>query len=216
VAVSADLGVDDATVADAYLNLALPFILQGSGGHEAIHASAVVGRTGVSLFCGASGAGKSTIASAFSRRGLDQWADDVVVLTASQNDRFESVPLPFQVNVREPAASHLSNPTDRTAPTVGSQSVVARSPREPLRTIFLLRPDAARESPAFERLGAARALAFLLPNTFRFRPATPEQRRQTIDAYLRLVTAVPVWRVSYPQDLAQLPALLDRLQERMG
>lgn len=62
---------------DAFERSVLPMALQALGG-EALHASGVLGPSGLVALCGDSGTGKSTLACALNAYGYLFWADDAV------------------------------------------------------------------------------------------------------------------------------------------
>src|SRR5262245_30870587 len=66
--------IDEADLRAFFQRIVEPLVLQAIG-WEALHASAVVGATGVAAFCGDRQAGKSTIAYSLARRGHRQFAD---------------------------------------------------------------------------------------------------------------------------------------------
>src|SRR5438045_2629057 len=88
---------DPDLIRDAFERNVLPMAIQALGG-EALHASGVVGSSGVVAFCGESGTGKSTLACALSARGYRLWADDAVAFEPGDGG-LVAVPLPFQLRL---------------------------------------------------------------------------------------------------------------------
>ncbi len=81
----------------------------------------------------------------------------------------------------------------------------------PIEALFLLAPEAAAE-PALVPLTASEALLALLPNAHRFRGQPAERERRMLEAYLALVSEVPVYRVVYEQDFARFDEVLDAVE----
>ena len=84
-------------VEDTYSRSVLPFVLQ-TRGWQVIHASGVQCPTGIAVFCGVSGVGKSTLQFGLTQRGYPPWADDAV---AFMPDAYisQSLRLPFRVRL---------------------------------------------------------------------------------------------------------------------
>jgi hypothetical protein len=100
-------GAEPRDVGRVFLRAVLPAAHQRLG-WQALHASAVLTRRGVVLFCALSGHGKSTLAYAFRQRGHTQWADDSVVLRATP-DGAEALALPFDFSLR-PESTRFFHP----------------------------------------------------------------------------------------------------------
>jgi hypothetical protein len=66
---------------------------------------------------------------------------------------------------------------------------------------------------SIERLAPPDAIVALLPNAYRFRPATAERERQMVASYLELVAHVPVLRLRYAKDWARFDRLLDTIHD---
>ena len=203
---------DSSVILDSFFDTALPFAVQATRDVEVMHGSAVIVAPGgmVAAFCGPTEVGKSTVAYGLALRGHGLWADDSVAFEAADG-LLRSFALPFSPKLREASSSHFGVAGDREAfPSFEGRSA-------PLGWVFLLEPvDAGAAGAAIcERLPPAAALAALLPNAFRFRPAGTERRRQTLARYLELVASVPVWEIRYRRDINRLPELLDLLEERM-
>jgi hypothetical protein len=194
-------GADPGAVLDSFFDTALPFAVQATRDVEVVHGSGVIVAPGgmVAAFCGRTEVGKSTVAYGLALRGHGLWADDAVAFKAADG-LLRTFALPFSPKLREASAAHFGAAGD------GEELPSFEGRSAPLGWVFLLEPVDA---------DAAEALAALLPNAFRFRPAATERRRQTLVTYLELVASVPVWKVRYPHDIDRLPELLDLLEERM-
>jgi hypothetical protein len=206
-----DPGTEWTSVVDAYLGTALPMAAQTVLGCEALHASAVVVPAGVVAFCGLTEVGKSTFAYGLAARGHRQWGDDAVIFASSAGRRPVSIQLPFAVNLRPASADYFGHPPPpRVVDLDGHEWRTA-----PLAAMFLPRPLPSNGSEPVADVApipAAAAIRELLPHAFRFRPETPDRRRQMIRNYLDLVARVPVFAVTYTQEFAAFAKLLDRVE----
>lgn len=199
-------GIERRAVARAFRHSALPLVLHALG-REALHASGVLMREGVVAFCGASGSGKSTLAYALHRRGVSQWADDVVALDVS-DARVAAIPMPFEVRLRPASASAFG---------LGQRFVeIAAEPgptREPLAAIFVLtRVEDAAVALGSSRLHPAAALAALLPHAFCFTLRDRERKRLMLQRYLVLVREIPVWELRVGGAIEELDVVLDAVE----
>ncbi len=204
-------GVSQAEATAAFERLLQPVVLQALG-WQALHASAVGGRSGVLVFCGRKGCGKSTLSRAFRFVGFEQLADDAVVLRIGA-PRVEVVPLPFVSRLREPSQRFFA---DRPEPTFG--------PPHPLdcrlRAVFVLRQEPrllqrARLAP----LTGARAFEGLLTHAHCFDETDPRQTRRLVEDYLAMADRVAVFSLTYrPRygDLSKLVDLIGRTARELG
>jgi hypothetical protein len=188
-------------VVDAFERSVLPMALQALGG-EALHASGVLGPSGVVALCGDSGAGKSTLACALSTRGHPLWADDAVAFDVAK-DGVVAVPLPFRMRLRPDSAAVL-----------GDGRVAAPQERPPaaLAAAVILRSDGARPV-SVARLEGGEAFRAALEQGYCYKPSDTERRNVMVDAYLELVAQVPVIDVRFQPEWEHLDVLVDALEE---
>jgi hypothetical protein len=175
-------------VGDAFERSVLPMALQALGG-EALHASGVLGSSGVVALCGESGTGKSTLASALAERGHALWADDAVAFEIADVG-VVTVPLPFRINGRHQSPK-------RTAAPLAAAVILQRD----------VSPVSARRLEGGEAFGAA------LEHGYCYKPSKTERMRGMVSAYLELVARVPVIEVRFEPAWGQLDVLLDALEE---
>jgi hypothetical protein len=175
-------------VLDGYYGTALPLFAQAVLGYEVMHASAILVDGGAVAFCAETGVGKSTIASALSRRGFPLWADDAVAVVGGGSPA--SVFLPFMTE-------------GQTISAVDGWSEV------PLTAVCLLERASRR---AILRPSPSDAVTALLSHAYRFAPQPAERRRKMAQTYLDVVAEVPILLVRFPLNRDQLPALLARIE----
>lgn len=205
--------VPDDDVADLWRRsvLAHQLVLQG---HEALHASAVLGPRGVVAFCGRSGVGKSTLAHALTTRGFTQFADDVVVLRIETSEgRASALPLPYRVRLRDDdAPSEVVTPPDaydgeahwRSAPPMQAVAILERTSN----------PDAPNASIA--HVEGSAALLAVLEHAHAFDPGDAARRRTMTQALLALVAGTPVLRIQFRPGPDALPDLLDAVAQTVA
>lgn len=204
--------VADDTVTEGYYRVALPLALQAAG-YEVLHASGVQDSSGVHVFCGASGAGKSTVAYALGRRGFQVWADDAVTFTVRRG-RILAVPLPFALRLRNGVARFFEEPGAVSHSMDHKTEVSRRHGGEPLpiASVSLLERSATL---SLTRLTASQALPSVLYHSFYFSLADEVTRRRMAAQFLDLVASVPIFRVSPWSDFSGIDRVLDELEAHL-
>lgn len=157
----------------------------GSRNAPRLHASAVCGPGGVVGFCAASGVGKSTLAAALVRPGIELWSDDA---------------LAFEIRDGRPYALP-EEPGGRPIP------LVALCRLERAREM----PD----DPEPVRLPAAAAFPELLAYAVAVDPDDERALRPVLNVYLELCRTTPVFRLRFRPDLHALPGLTDHWVHRL-
>ena len=107
-----------------------PIVLQALG-WQALHAGAALTSEGALLFCGRSGAGKSTTAYALGKMGWTQLADDQVVWRL-HDGRPKVQALPFTPRLRPLSQARFADRASARAPWPASQGLI------PMAAIHLL------------------------------------------------------------------------------
>jgi hypothetical protein len=118
--------------------LPIAAVLQG---YDVLHASAVTGPDGAAAFVGASGFGKTTLASRLIMRGAELVSDDVLTVEPRDNGLVAHAGLPFMA-IRSEDMSRISE-AGRLGTTVGTSDKVHVSPpthlgEVPLRVMYHL------------------------------------------------------------------------------
>lgn len=203
--------VEENLIHDAYHRRVLPMALQVRG-REVLHASAVRTTSGVTVFCGVSGSGKSTIAYGLDRRLCHVWADDMVTFETATGGPI-TVPLPFKIRLREHTADGLAIRTmkPRSLRTDGDTDRLQQSER--IAAVCILRKCEELTQPLIvRRFSFTRAFSAVLPHAYFFTFNDAVRKRAMIQNYLELVAAVPVFEISFRAQAEELPALLDVLE----
>lgn len=178
-----------------------PIVLQALG-WQALHAGAALTSEGALLFCGRSGAGKSTTAYALGQMGWTQLADDQVVWRLDDG-RPKVQALPFQPRLRPLSSAHLAAQASGRSPWPTSQGLI------PMAAIYLLEQRShGTTAVSIARVPPAQAFSALLPHAHCFDLSDVEATRLFTDDYLTLASEVPVFSVRYSPDLDRLPELL--------
>jgi hypothetical protein len=185
-----------------------------------MHASAVDIGGRVLLLSGASAAGKSTLAAAFSARGYRLLSDDLCALEMREGQPLMVLPAFPRVKLWRDSASHLQVPIDGlercrdelekyNVPLVEAQFQPDALP--PAQVVFLRTERAPEQHPSRRLIGVEALRRSVLVYRWRLGLALGCQALM-FKAMVRLIEAVPVVEVARSEDLADLPALVDRVR----
>ena len=177
-----------------------PIVLQALG-WQALHAGAALTAEGALLFCGRSGAGKSTTAYALGQMGWTQLADDQVVWQL-HDGRPKVQALPFKPRLRPLSHERFGDKTSARSPWPTSQGLI------PMAAIYLLEQRTDGAPVSISRVAPAQAFSALLPHAHCFDLSDVDATRVFTDDYLTLASEVPVFKVRYAPDLDRLPELI--------
>jgi len=184
-------------------------------GMTCLHASAVTVKDYSIAFVGSEGAGKSTTAAAFVRRGHPAISDDIVALV----DRGD-----FQV---VPAYPHLALWPDSVTLLYGSPDVLPRISPDwqkrrlalgnpvnrfeerslPLGAIYILGDRRADRAPFVETISDREALIELVVHSYATNTLDHAMRAREFNVFGRLISSVPLRRVIPHQDPARIEEL---------
>lgn len=181
-------------------------------GEQVFHGGAIAVGGEAVAFLAPSGKGKSTLTTAFARRGHAFLSDDCLHLDLS-GSRVHVHPQAAHVRLWEDSAAELGE---------GSASYVAGSPKPrlaagerlphcdralPLSRIYLL-GEGEVEVPTITPLSPSQALIGLTANAFVLDIKNPEVLRRNLQAGARLVGEVPIRQLDYPRRYDALDAVV--------
>lgn len=208
-------GISPAVVADAFVRVLQPIILQALG-RQALHASAVLGTDGVFAFCGVGRSGKSTLAYALGRDGFRQVADDALVIEPT-GSIIRAHLLPFTPGLRQPSRQHFDSWASRFAGSTAHDIKPALPDLSPLQAVFLLRQDDSLSQPVeARRVPSVQAFAALVTHARCFDEADPAHTRRLVEDYLLIAERVPVFSIAYPPRFAQFHQLIAAVKTAAG
>jgi hypothetical protein len=202
------------------LDQVLPLVLNHKG-KEVLHGAAVVTPYGVCAFVGPTGAGKSTLAASFLSAGYSVLTDDCVVLDARGGD---IVAFPAYPGIRlwDDAIAALFGTTGSCAPmahytdkqrfTAALAAAPFCSSAVPLVGVYVLgMGDDEHAAPVYTPtvclLEEREALMTLLSLAFKLDIRDRRMLTREFDFLHRLVTHIPVRRLTVPNSFTALPAV---------
>jgi hypothetical protein len=198
-----------------------------------LHASAIVVDGKAIALIGPAGAGKSTTAAAFAARGFNVLAEDVVTLDDHFGDRFGDNGDSFLVRPAYPcirlwpaSAATLYGSSSALPPLTPNwdkryldltrdpvlETTRFESTLRPLAALYLIgkRRDDLR-APFVEPLDRAEGLMSLVANTYATKLMDKHMRAREFDLLSRVLSRVPLRRVTPHSDPARLSNLCDRI-----
>ena len=189
------------------LDQALPLAL-ASEGSLVVHASAVADGTRAILLAGRAGAGKSTLAAMLARQGMQVLADDGVLL---ERCPFGIRAVPSYPGLRvygdsaaaagfgAAAKEHAAGYGHKLRVVPGGRTLDAPAKPAALTAIYEL--NAGVETIRIAKLSARDAAVALLSHIYR--PHSGDRALLQTEFRTAVELAPPVWRLSYPRDLAR-------------
>ena len=188
-------------------------------GITCLHASAVVLDGRAVVFVGDAGAGKSTTAAAFARRGHPVLSDDVVALVEREG-AFHVLPAYGYLSLWADSVTMLYGPEkklpsfssnwDKRMLSFAEDGLRFEEKSMPLGAIFILGERTSEPAaPFFERLSPQESLVSLVANSYATGLLDTEMRAREFALFGRILAAVPVRRVRPHQDPARIESLCD-------
>ena len=202
------------TIRHLLLDQVVPAVLAKNGA-VVLHASAVLTPWGVVAFLGPSGFGKSTLALSFASIGFPAIADDFLVLEESDG-RFVATPSYPGVRLWKDSAEQLapnSGPRRSVAEYTRKRRIVPPTsdmtvgPERLISIITLAEEDLEiGQPPNLSRVPARDAFMAVYQQAFRLDPSGAERQVAEFDQFNRLIDAVPVSKLFFRHDWAELPS----------
>jgi hypothetical protein len=190
-------------------------------GYEVLHATTVIVDGEALAILGRSGHGKSSLAAAFLQAGYRILSDDLLVLLETPEAFLVPPGLPRIKLFPETAKRFLPFPINGEAMNPLTEKSVIPVPKMHswqtpalLRALYKLSYLSPPRSPArvrISRLPEKATFRELLASTFNTRMVEPRRLKRQFEISARLLTRVPVRRISCPRGLDYLPQLRDAI-----
>lgn len=189
-------------------------------GEQVFHGGAIrVGEHAVA-FLAPSGRGKSTLTTAFARRGYPFLSDDCLHLDLT-GPEVQAIPHANYVRLWEDSAAALGQGAAAFVPGSPKSRLAAGSTfphcdrRLPLARAYLL-GDGGVDVPMITPVSPSQALIGWTSNAFVLDIKNPEVLRRNLAAGARLVAEVPMRRLDYPRRYAALDSVVDAVLADVG
>ncbi|MGB5136189.1 MAG: hypothetical protein WBN89_13550 [Prochlorococcaceae cyanobacterium] len=214
-------GVNSGTVEHLYLNQVLPLMLSTQG-RLVFHASAVAFASGVAVFAGESGRGKSTLAATFATSGHPFLTDDGLVLEACDTG-YNVLPSHPSIRLWDDSSKALITPGAELAPEVhytskarflaGDKVQFCNSP-QPLRCVYFLGSGQAK-TVCLESLKPSQALMEWVKHSFLLDIEQQPLLAAHFDRVAALTEVIPHYQLDYPRSYPVLPDVRQAILQHM-
>lgn len=211
-------GVDTTWFRTTLYSLVIPLIMQRNGMLN-LHAGGVLVGSTALAFMAESGTGKSTIVGAYARAGYPFLTDDVLALR-ELGAHYMALPaypwIGLSVKSQRALWNHsidgdLDEELKAKIAIRGALGTFVDRP-VPLGALYLTnRSDCSTIS--IEPVHRAQALGQVLEQANGLILMNDEERRALVGRVARLVSSVPIWRLTVPSDYARLPEVIAAVVE---
>jgi hypothetical protein len=186
-------------------------------GIEPLHATVVVVNGHAVGFLGKAGQGKTTLAAAFVAAGHKVLTDDLLVVREIENG-VSGYPGPSRIKLFPDQAADLLGVNEGVPMNTLTPKLVIplaahqfQSTAVPICALYVLETSTSTAGPGarISRLHPRRALIELVTHTFNRVIVAPDRLRRQFDGAARLAARVPVKRLRYSRNLADLARVRD-------
>ena len=213
-----DSACDTRTIGLYLLGTCFAILLQQRG-NIVLHASAIAANDRAMLFCGSSGAGKSTMAALLCRRGYPLLNDDVCNLVSTPNDSYEVRPDGRMLKLWRESLDQLEwnrQPGMEVRADVEkyfSAPPVSEVAARPVGAIYILQEAPQGEENSIRRLRALDAMIELKKNAYRsFLVTAMDMEESYFHASAALQRGAGVYLLSRRKDFSDSDSLLQLLE----
>jgi len=171
-----------------------------------LHASAVsIGDRSI-VFVGSEGAGKSTTAAAFARKGFSVLSDDIVALV-EREQQFHVLPAYKRINLWPDSVKLLYGSPDalpRITPDLHKRCIKLGEDAEtrfeeralPIGAIYVLGDATTNSYKSVESISQKTALMLLIGNSYATKFLDAKQRAEEFEVLSRVVASVPIRKIN--------------------
>lgn len=172
-----------------------------------MHASAIYHEDGIVLFCGRSGAGKSTTVTALQKEGRMVFSDDVCVLKYDADGTLVALPSYPMIKLWEDSFAKIGLETaeekNKIRPELAKYARFYHDEFDILpkriKKVFILDPENSAETVEIKKLSALAGFKLLQQNTYRYVQMNGMQKRNIhFDMISKLAGEVPVYQINRP------------------
>jgi len=203
--------------------LSYPLITQGI---EPLHCTVVVGQEGAVGILGDCGYGKSSLAASFLKAGFTLLTDDLLVLR-EEGRVFWGYPGPPRIKLFPEAMRAIlgagitgtsMNPlTTKLVIPLGPDQVCSKA--APLKVLLVLRRPITKgrvKTVSLRKMNRRQAFIALMANTFNPKVTEPERLKRLFGLADKLVAAIPIKSLAYPQGLSRLPEVVETILAKIS
>jgi serine kinase of HPr protein (carbohydrate metabolism regulator) len=223
ICVEAQEGTDEKSIRLFLLSNAMAAVLHQRN-NIPLHASAVYHEGGIVLFCGHSGAGKSTTVTALQKKGYTVFSDDVCVL--QYNDEGSLVALPSYPMIKLWEDSFAKIGLEKAEEKNKIRPEMAKYARfyhdefdisaKRIKQVFILDGNHTDEKVEIKKLGPLESFKALQQNTYRYSQMNGMQKRNVHFAMISKLTAeVAVYKIRRPSHIDTVDAIVSLIESNL-
>lgn len=175
-----------------------------------LEAAAAAAPSGALLLVGGACTGKSSLSLALSLRGIPLLADGIVAIDLLSANEAVVLPSPGPVEVSQDVLDALSLPPERSprvrdsVPRFWITDVTFSDEPMPIRAVILLGRKRGGRPEITPVTGSSRVLSVAAHSLNRLFDETRETRQKKLLAVMRILQALPVFRIALPERPLQL------------
>ncbi|MGA7305396.1 MAG: hypothetical protein WBW88_11000, partial [Rhodothermales bacterium] len=193
-------------------------------GQVALHGCAAAFERGAFGILGETGAGKSTLAAAFSRNGVPVLTDDCLVVD-KDGDTYYAQPSYPEIRLWPDALDRLfdgaqemvrgNRYSDKMRLSIGVHGLAYATNRVPLRALFFIDEPGPKNVLTLEPMRPTDASFRVLGSMFRMLPVVGKARGEEFQAVTDLVASIPCFTLGYPKQIDQLDSTVRAVLEQV-
>ncbi len=188
-------------------------------GIDQLHAAAIVAGNAAVGFMGDTGAGKSTLAAAFVRKGFSLLTDDLLVIHSRQNSLLAQSGLPRLKLCNDSGTSMMAEALgdELGVNSFTGKRVVRLHERHfyaseiPMRALYVLQSSPNTSGVAIEPLSQQEAFVEICRAAFNSYITPADRLRQHFVLASQLASGISVKRLLFPRNFEELPRVCDRI-----
>lgn len=217
-------GADKKSVRLFLLSNAIAAILHQRG-MIPMHASAVYHDDGIVLFCGRSGAGKSTTATALQQKGYTVFSDDVCVLKNDESNQLVALPSYPMIKLWEDSFTKIGLEAaveeNKIRPEMAKYARFYHDEfdisAQKIKRVFILETGNLNEHIEIKKMGPIAAFKLLQQNTYRHVQMNGMKKRDIHFAMIsKLAGEVSVYKISRPAIGNTIEELIVTIQSNLA
>jgi len=203
---------------DGLMRNVVPLLLQ-SRGIQVFHASAIRLGDGIVGLCGSSFAGKSTLAYALQLRGYEVWADDALLISATNQDvRVLKDPL-VKLRLRPEARKYFSvieSGSSNEIRNIDAEFELSLSDMKelPLKALCLLNRGSKEQAAEWccNKINGHEALIQILSLANYYDLTDIDEHRRITESCLKVVSSAPIYKCHYRGGFEFIEAVVDEIE----
>jgi hypothetical protein len=223
ICVEARQGADEKSIRLFLLSNAMAAVLHQRNSIP-LHASAVYHEDGIVLFCGHSGAGKSTTVTALQQKGYTVFSDDVCVLQHNEEGSLVALPSYPMIKLWEDSfhivGLEAAEEKNKIRPEMAKYARFYHDEfdisAKKIKQVFILDNNHKTDELEIKKLGPLESFKALQQNTYRYSQMNGMQKRNVHFGMIsKLTTEAVVYKISRPANSNTIDAVISLIESNL-